>query len=323
MPDIISHWLLGKRIINEDKFVSSFSFINEEAFLWGCQGPDILFFHRMMPWQSGSLRPYGSSIHGGDPAMLFRSLAKVCRYCSDRDDFDVILSYSMGFCCHYCYDRLVHPLVHYNMEFLEKTDDRGVNYKYHALVESNLDLILLRREKGLKISDIDLEECLPDCESLDAAVAVLYSLLLCDLYGVHTPRKHAITLMSDFMAGTRLRKDPLFIKRPAAELAEHLLPYVRPGTMAGALACRFYPKTYDTGFDYANITNSVWFDPRDKSFRSNMSFFDLTSMAQFESKALIEKFVEEVVHKGVENFEDFTDGINFSGIKWDMNETKQ
>ena len=320
MPEIISHWMLGKRILNEDSFEKEFSFIDKEAFLWGCQGPDILYFHRMMPWQSGSLRSYGSALHKGDPAPLLRSLAKVCRYCSDRKDYNVILSYSMGFCCHYCYDRLVHPLVYYNIELLEKTDERGVNYKYHALVESNLDLILLRREKGLTICDVDLGDCLPDCEGLDTSVALLYSLLLCDLYGVHTPRKQAITLTSDFLSGTKLRRDPHFIKKPVAELAEHFLPYVKPGIKGGALACRFYPKAHDTGFDYANMTNSVWFDPRDRSFRSNSSFFDLTSMAQFESMALINIFAEEVSCKGSGNFEEFTDGVNFSGIRWNLNE---
>ena len=225
----------------------------------------------------------------------------------------------MGFCCHYCYDRLVHPLVHYNIELLEKTDERGSNYNYHALIESNFDLMMLRQEKGMSISDLDIMDCLPECEGIDRSVALMYSLLLCDLFGVHTSRKLSMTLADDFLAGVKLRKDTLFIKKPVAEFAERLLPYVKPGVRGGVLACRFYPKNYDTGFDYANITNCVWFDPRDKSFRSNLSFFDLTSMAEFESKALIEMFVEDVTHKGCGDFEGFTDGINFSGIKWDMN----
>ena len=70
MADLISHWLLGKRILNDDSFAEAYPFLDREAFLWGCQGPDILFFHRMMPWQSGSLRSYGSSIHKGDPAAV-------------------------------------------------------------------------------------------------------------------------------------------------------------------------------------------------------------------------------------------------------------
>ena len=321
MPDIISHWLLGEHILNNENLTAMQHF-DSDAFIWGCQGPDILFFHRMMPWQSGSLRSYGSAIHGGNPAVLFNSLAKVCRYCADHQNFDLIFSYSIGFCCHYCYDRLVHPMVHYNMELLEKTDERGKNYNYHALVESNLDLMMLKREKGMSINDFDLDCCLPEQEGLDQAVALLYSLLLCDIYSIHTPRKLAMLLIDDFRSGTRLRKDPMFIKRPTAEFAERLLPYVRPGTRGGVLACRFYPKTYDTGFDYANMTNSVWFDPRNRDFRSNMSFFDLTSLAQLESEKLIEMFASDVMCKGCGEFETFTDGINFSGVKWDMNQKK-
>ena len=319
MSDLISHWLLGKRILNEKNYTEAFPFLDENAFLWGCQGPDILFFHRMMPWQSGSLRNYASAIHKGDPASVLRSLAKICRYCADRQDYALILSYSMGFCCHYCYDRAVHPLVHYNIELLEKTDERGSNYRYHGLIESNYDLMLLKREKGLSITDIDINDCLPECDGIDKAVALLYSLLLCDLYGVHTPRKRSIELADDFRAGVKLRKDSLFIKKPAAEFAERLLPYVKPGVKGGAISGRFYPKNYDTGFDYANVTNCVWFDPRDRSFRSNKSFFDLTNMAQFESEALIDMFVDEVTHKGCGDFEGFTGGVNFSGIRWNMN----
>jgi hypothetical protein len=317
MPDIICHWLLGKRLISDEGLLSDYPFLNREAFLWGCQGPDILFYHRNMPWQTGSIRSYGAKIHAGDPVRMLRSLAKVCRYCADRKDAALILSYAMGFCAHYCYDRLGHPLVHYNMELLEKTDERGSRYKYHAVVESNLDIMMLRHDTGRSIADFDLNECLPECKGIDEAAALFYSLLLCDLFGVHTPRKQAMTLAGDFRFGTSLRKDPYHIKMPVARAAEHLLPYVRPEALEGALVTRFYGKTLDTGFDYGNLAHSVWFDPKDRSLRSNMSFYDLTSLAQFESKELIAMFVDHVSTKGSVDFEGFTGGVNFSGLKWD------
>ncbi len=320
MADLISHWLLGRRLLNEDSFVRQYQFLDPAAFLWGCQGPDILFYHRNMPWQSGSIRSYGTQLHRGDPSKLFRSLAKVCRYCAGRKDYRIILSYAMGVCVHYCYDRLLHPLVHYNMELMEKTDEKGANYNYHGLIESNLDIMLLRHDMGLAISDIDLDDCLPDCDGLDEAVALLYSLLLCDLHGVHTPRKQAMTLVGDFRFGTSLRKDPYHIKKPAAQLAEKIIPYFRPGMRGGALACRFYEKSLDRSFDYGNLSRSVWFDPQDKGIRSNLSVYDLTSLAQFESKELMEMFVRDVADKGKADFESFTEGINFGGLRWDAEE---
>ncbi len=318
MPAIVSHWLMGKRILKDEHFAHKLSDLNTNAFLWGCQGPDILFYHRKMPWQSGSLSSYGAALHSGDPNRLLRSLAKVCRYCSDRQDYDVIYSYAMGFCSHYCYDRLVHPLVHYNMELLEKTDERGSNYKYHNVIESNYDIMLLRHDTGGSIGDMNLNDCLPACEGIDAAAALIYSLLLCDLYGVHTPRKSAITLASDYRYMISLCNDSHFVKKPVAEVLERLLPYVKPGIKGGVLSSRFRARAEDKSFDYGNMTGSVWFEPKDKSIRSNLSFFGLTDLALADSKHLIELFGSEVALKGRTNFEEFTDGINFGGIKWNQ-----
>ena len=313
MPDIISHWLLGRRICRDSFLAETVPDLNKAAFLWGCQGPDMLFYHRRMPWQSGSLHSYGSAMHKGDPSAVLRSLSKVCRYCEDRADYGIIYSYALGFCCHYCYDRIIHPLVHYNIELLEKTDERGRNYKYHALIESNLDVMLLKHETGRTVGEMNLCDCLPECDGIDTAAAVIYSLLICDLYGQHTPRKAAVALAGDFRNSILLRDDSHFIKKPIAETAERLLPYVRPGTAGGALSCRFHSRSEDTGFDYGNMTGSVWFDPQDRSVRSNKNFFELTDIAQADSLRLIELFEGEVSCKGSTNFDMFTHGINFSG----------
>ena len=315
MPDIISHWLLGKRISRDSFLEKLYPDINIASFLWGCQGPDILFYHRNMPWQSGSLRSYGSALHKGDPSALLRSLAKVCRYCSDRKDYRVIYSYALGFCCHYCYDRRVHPLVYYNIELLQKTDERGRNFNYHAVIESNMDVMLLRHDTGMTVGEFNLTDCLPQGDGIASAAAVVYSLLICDLYGQHTPRKSAATLAEDFRNNIMLRNDSHFIKKPIAEAAERVIPYIRPGTSGGVLSCRFHPKNEETDFDYGNMTGSVWYEPQDRSVRSNRNFFELTDEAQVDSMRLMELFDSEVSNRGSVDFDAFTNGINFSGYK--------
>lgn len=315
MPDIMSHWLLGRRICRDSFLAELYPDIDNAAFLWGCQGPDILFYHRNLPWQSGSLHQYGTAMHKGNPSTLLRSLAKVCRYCAGREDYRLIYSYALGFCSHYCYDRTVHPLVYYNIELLEKTDERGKNFKYHNVIENNLDVMLLLHDTGRRTSDMNLGDCLPDCDGIDSAAALLYSLLICDLYGQHTPRKSAVTLAGDFRYMISLRNDSRFIKKPIAEAAEKLIPYIRPGTAGGVLSSRFHPKTEETDFDYGNMTGSVWYYPQDRSVRSSRNFFELTDMAQAESLRLMELFAGEVSRKGSADFDMFTEKINFSGWK--------
>lgn len=313
LPAIISHMLLGQRVCDDPAFAEKFPFLDRAAFLWGCQGPDILFYHRRLPWQSGSLHDYGGKLHAADPAALFDSLAKVCRYCRDRADFRLIYSYALGVCCHYCYDRKAHPLVYYNCALLQKTDERGDGYAYHAEVESNLDVILLRRQTGKLIRDFRLTECLPPCPGLNESVALLYSLLLCDLYGVHTPRADASSLTSDFYAFTSLCDDEFAVKKPFAAAADRLLPHLLPNYRRGSLAGQFRPRTEDTEFDWGNLLGSVWFNPDNRAERSRLNIYELTEEAREDTLQLTGLFADEVDCRGSANFPLFTRGVNFCG----------
>lgn len=315
MPAIISHMLLGERICSDGEFSNKFPRLDKPAFLWGCQGPDILFYHKPLPWQSGSLRGYGSMLHKAEPTELLYSLAKICRYCRKRENFWQIYSYALGFCCHYCYDRRLHPLVYYNCELLEKTDDRGARYNYHPEIESNLDIMLLRHDLGMLVSEMRLTDCLPECKGLDGSISTFYALLLCDMFGTHTPHSDSFTLVRDFLRWVALFDDTHCIKKPVAEAAEQLIPYVWRGFRCGSLSGMIHSRTDDMGFDYGNLLGNTWFNPNDRSERSNMNFYELTDMAQNETMQLIDLFADEVNKKGSVNFALFTHGINFSGVR--------
>lgn len=315
MAAIISHMLLGERLLKDPTFLQQFPQLDREAFLWGCQGPDILFFHKRLPWQTGSLRRFGGLLHAGDPTALLHSLAKICRYCRSRENFSQIYSYALGFCCHYCYDRRLHPLVYYNCALLEKTDERGQRFAYHAEMETNLDIMLLRHDTGRQISEFRLTECLPECEGLANSVSLFFSLLLCDLYGLHTPRSDSSTLTSDFRAWTAMLDDAHAVKKPLAAAAEHLLPYIRPDFRRGSLSGKIHGQTADMSFDYGNLLGNVWFNPADRSEHSRLNFYELTDLAQAETLQLTKLFAQEVAQKGSVDFALFTRGINFSGAE--------
>ena len=316
MAGIVCHMLLGERILKEPSFGGKFPWLDREAFLWGCQGPDILFFHRRMPWQTGSLRRFGGMLHAGDPTALLMSLAKICRYCRTRENYHQVASYALGFCCHYCYDRALHPLVYYNCALLEKTDERGERFAYHAETETNLDIMLLRHETGRLMSEFHLTECLPECAGLSESVSLFFSLLLCDLYGIHTPRSDAASLTSDFRAWAAVLDDAHAVKKPLVSAVEHLLPLVRPAFKHGTFSGQIHGKTADFSFDYGNLLGNVWFNPADRAERSRLDFYGLTDLAQRDTLLLTDLFAEEVTQKGSVDFALFTKGLNFSGAKY-------
>ena len=316
MPSMISHMLLGQRILAHPPSAMQRPETDRIAFLWGSQGPDILFRHRLLPWQKGSLRSFGGKLHAADPTALFQSVAKVCRYCRGKPDFPQIYSYALGFCCHYCYDRRTHPLVYYNIELMEKTDERGQGYNYHAEIESNLDIMLLRHETGRLMQDFRLTDCLPEENGLDDSIALFYALLLCDLFGIHTPRWQSATLGEDFRMWTALLDDAHAVKKPLARTAERLLPHVpliRGRFSRGSLVGNIHGRVAETGFDYGNLLGNTWFNPDNRSERSHFNFYELTDIAETETRQLIGLLAEETEKRGSVDFADFTKGLDFSG----------
>lgn len=310
MPAAISHWILGQRIINSESFAAEFPNVNKEAFLWGCQGPDIFFYHRRMPWQKAdSLRIYGNYLHRDDPIHLFRSLAKICRYCADIEDSDLIFSYALGQCCHYCYDRRLHPLVYYNTALLEKTDRRGFDYKYHTDIEANMDIILLRHERRQLIGEVSMKDTLPQFPHSDKVISRLYKLLLKDVYGECPSNFSLYTLAGDFVLNMGLIDDKYAVKKPIVESAEKLLPNISEGALSGLI----HAKSEDLGFDYGNIRKNMWYNPGDRSERSTMDLYEITDAAESDTWEFIRLFAAAVKNRYFENFGQFIRGINFEG----------
>lgn len=315
MPAALSHWILGKRLLMSQDFSDEFPRINKNAFLWGCQGPDIFFFHRKLPWQKNdSLKKYGSYLHVDDPALLFRSLAKICRYCADAENANAIFSYALGYCCHYCYDRNLHPLVYYNTALLEKTDIRGFDYNYHADIEANMDIILLRREyrliyKGNGLEEISMNNCLPQFAGVEKTISQIYKLLLMDLYGEKPNDLPTATLAGDFMLTMGLLDDKYFVKKPIMEFAEKILPNMAEGVVSGLM----HSNKEDMSFDHANLLRNTWFNPSDRSQRSKADLYEITAQAEKDTLTLTKMFAAAVADKNNEDFDSFICGINFNG----------
>ncbi|MGN0475541.1 MAG: zinc dependent phospholipase C family protein [Acutalibacteraceae bacterium] len=314
MPAAISHWILGQRIVNSDCFAEEFPNVNKEAFLWGCQGPDIFFYHRQMPWQSkDSLSSFGNHLHELDPVHFFRSLSKICRYCAELKDSDLIFSYALGHCCHYSYDRKLHPLVYYNTALLEKTDRRGFDYKYHADIEANMDIILLSHEGGKLIGDINIKDTLPQFPHSNEVIARLYKLMFRDIFGLHPSDFSLYTLAGDFVLNMGLLDDKYAVKKPLISSVEKLLPNIREGALSGLI----HAKAADLEFDYGNLCKNMWFNPSDRSERYTMSLYEITDAAEDDTWEFMRLFAEAVRDRQSENFDEFIRGINYEGNRVD------
>jgi len=303
MPAVVCHWLLGKRVMETAKKLAGEENFCEKSFFLGCQGPDILFYHRLAALsRKRSLMKYGSKVHCDHPSALFASIKKTLNESGEL--CKNVLSYALGLCCHYAYDTCAHPFICQLEQFMKQNDERGSDYHYHAHIESALDVIMLRHETGDLITDLRLRRCVNYKEADRAAVALIYANALRDIYGVTTDEKNMRRLAPDMKRLFSLLDDPTMIWRPTVRKLEILL-----GKDDAPMSAYMRPFMEDDGYDYANIEKEEWHNFMAPQEESCEDFFEMTDRAERKSEDFMKFFMTA---EGAEDFSSYTEERSFS-----------
>ncbi len=283
MPAAITHFLQAERVMEALNQKKGSEPVQRQAFLWGAQGPDFFYCHRVLPWQKGiSLKEYGGKLHREKPSIFFDILREYY-FLSPRDH--TVLSYLYGFLCHYSLDRTAHPFIHFTTQALLKDNHNQDQKAMHHQIESALDTIMLRYEKAALPIEFNLKSTVPKNKELQTMMADLFSHVLETLYGaeIDTPLLYQAT--EDCRAAYGLLNDRTALKKSLIErLEKH--------NILRSVSCHIRPVSEGDQFDYANILNAGWAWPYDSGEKSESSFFDLYESSILESIALIESFLE-------------------------------
>lgn len=143
MADFMTHHLFGKQVLTV--FPASVQEIIENypaCFYWGCQGPDPLFFRKIL--LGSPLHALGSRMHNEKTDELFSALLQGVRSLSDTAH-NIAAAYFFGFLCHYALDSTIHPYVYFRQEQICSADSRLSASAVHCQIESNIDCLLYER----------------------------------------------------------------------------------------------------------------------------------------------------------------------------------
>ena len=303
MPAVVCHWLLGKRLLDSARSIAGEENFCEKSFLVGCQGPDVLFYHRLASLnRRKSLMEYGYKVHTDHPSELFASVKGTLAQGGELNGN--VLSYALGLCSHYAYDTCAHPYICQLDEHMKQTDERGEDYHYHAHIESALDVIMLRSETGGLISDLRLAKCVQFEKADRDAAALLWGNVLHDIYGVQAEEKELRLLLPHMRRLFRLLDDPTSVWRPIVIQAEHLI-----GKYNGAMSAYMRPFMEDDSYDYANIEKQEWQNFMDAGQKSSEDFFEITDRAQLEAEKLMRFFMTA---ESADDFAEYTGERSFS-----------
>ena len=283
MPAAITHFFQAQKVLEQLKMQSEFDSLNQDAFLWGAQGPDFLYCHRYLPWQRGdSLKEYATQLHIEKPS---KTLGVMRDFYNERSHGELVLSYIYGFLCHYCLDRVGHPFVNYGTQvLLEQQPDQNEEI-LHNEIESALDVILLRYEKGALPVDFNLKWTIPKNAEVQSEIADLYADVLHQLFGLSNGRAALLQSTEDCRLIFGLLNDRTTIKKSIIERFEK-----RNGKHS--ISCHIRGISEGDEYDYANILNADWQWPMNSERSRNESFLTLYEYSVTESLELIKSFLK-------------------------------
>lgn len=282
MPAAIVHFLHAERVLEWYEKQDNRIQMNRNAFLWGAQGPDFLYCHRFLPWQKGtSLCEYAEKLHCEKPSSIFSAMKE---YWELTGSNTVVLSYIFGFLCHYSLDRTCHPFIQAGARILYEQEPGQTEEILHNRIESALDGIMLRYEKGALPVEFDLKQTLPKDEEVMSKIADLYAFVLHRLYGLQDSGALLQQATRDARMIFGLLNDRTTLKKVIAERLER-----RKGKQS--ISCHIRGISEGDSCDYANSLLQEWNWPDDNAESRRESFFELYEASVEESKGLLPQFL--------------------------------
>lgn len=296
MPAFSTHYLFARELLGELEALAPDFRLDADAVYYGTQGPDVLFFHRILPTMPGkSLNPVGSRMHRSNPNALFDAMLAYART-QEGAQREQALSYIYGFLCHYALDRVAHPYVYATQHAIIKA--RRIWYLkgvVHNRVEYEIDMLMLRRRLQIvSARKFETRSVLSTDGTLLDAMAGVLAYTAQKALNVPMAKAQARQAFSDTRAMQSLLTDRHGWKRPVMALLQlPVYPLLGP-----CLTSMLRRAQADTRWDYTNDQKAAWAYPADPEKVSCESFEELFERAKADALCLIAAFREALASGG-------------------------
>lgn len=263
MPNLWAHMQFGREMISAlDRQALLTDRAWRTAYQLGCQGPDFLFYHRYLPWQSSTpLNKLGTLLHNVRCGPFLLSLFEEIR---GKPFSDPTVAYVLGFLLHHSLDRYMHPFV-FSLS--------GFRKWHHQRFETAMDSAIMHVRAGIDTGrvpaapEIDTGDGLPNgfSHAFARISALHYPALANDVTPVLLDEA-----VRSMIGAQRLFFDPSGWKRKL------LLGQIEP----------FSPPRRLPDWDVLNESRAPWIDPCDRTIVHRESAMDLWNLALADGQAL-------------------------------------
>jgi hypothetical protein len=264
MPNIWTHFLFGRELASKIG-LQEVSAVPEllRIYQFGCQGPDFLFYHRFLPWQTGIGMPkLGGAMHSGKCGPFLLDLLD---HVKGKPLHSAETIYVLGFLTHHILDRNAHPYVFYLSGFKKWN---------HQRFEIIIDTLVARKLLGIRTWNTPVWKELYAGDRLPGNMASVFDRLarfhypdLAASYGANDWDD----AYRDMIRAQKLFHDPSGLKR----------------TITFGKIEPFVFKKQVPALDFMNESRKEWRHPSILEERHNESFWDLWNMAMDDGEQLM------------------------------------
>jgi len=273
MSHFTTHHIFGQQVLRDAAFPTA-RLVEENlsAFCWGLQGADLLYSHRYIDEYS-DLPLYGRMIHGEKTNTLFTFLAHDLINHRKCVDFEILMAYYYGFCCHYALDCKCHPYVFSLQERLEDAStDPSKTAGSHWRIEDGMDHEFSKALLHFCPAAGAVEDYYIADHSVRRTIAGLYSRVLWNVYEVRVQAKKVEECFADGIWRTDLIYDADGRLKPYAIMNRQVLQSCHD-------ACSYFANIAPTADDYLNLKRTTWFHHGDQA-EHRESVIDLMSQGK-------------------------------------------
>ena len=281
MADFLTHDLFGRMVEREAPDAVREAAENcPEAFRWGLQGPDILFFRQL--WKDGGPFHYlGNRMHSQETDRLFAAMADHIRRQSGEKK-KPLLAYFYGFFCHYALDSEIHPYVYalQRKGMAQRPDLSGGTL--HCRIETDIDIALYDRWEGRQISEYHPYEGhhLPTGQKW--IIGELYETVLLEVYGEVLPAEETAHAFADML----LVEDLLYRRGRELDTAAGYIGLIR----AEWSDFTSHVKVRVPAWDALNLKKRGWRSPDEPEILRRDSVLDIICLAEEKALGLMERY---------------------------------
>ncbi len=212
LPDFTTHHLFGEEVYTKltpelQTLISKYP----NVYHFGCQGPDLLFYHNVLKGKS-FISHVGGMIHFDKNQEFLSAMSNYIAKKKGTFEYDLLSAYYFGFLCHFQCDAYCHPYIYYHEQRIWKKNQHISPNAIHAYIEADIDTAYMQYSKGLSIHEFSVSKQYHLSNKEKLSIANMYSFLVREVYDFYVNPKDIMTCFKSIVQYSQwfYSRNPIF-----------------------------------------------------------------------------------------------------------------